>query len=1048
MADNLLDKASILLTPTAYDNGSMLSIKPNENLYGSEEVTNGDFSNGLANWSTYGVTSVSSGVVTLGASANSGIFQGVLTQGKKYKATINVASYNSVGIAQVTNDNGLALHTITTTGLQTFYFEQSISNSNIIIRAIQNGVLSISSFSIVEDLSGDFQFSRNSAATRVNAQGLVENVQIISPELVSNGNFSQIGTEEVLNGNFSQEGSEQISNGSFDTDTKWTKGTGWSISGGSANCDGTQSGNTFIKQQGGILGANIDFVVGKTYKVNFDVVVTSGHIANIEVASGYDSNAIATSGNHTTYITAVSTNDRFTITANPDFNGSIDNVSVKEVGQNWTLGTGWSIGEDKVVGDGTSFTFLTQNLNLINKNLKLTFEIKDYQSGTFRLPPTDRGDGLDVRFSGNGTQTVYYQSTLNTFRFQQQAFNGSITNISVKEVAQDWSVIDSDADNYVEFNQSQGTARLKFLNTSPLTKLQSTAQYISGKKYKLIVDVAEVVSGGIKIDAGGVQQTYNTVGIQESIIEPTGNQFIAFYRATSNVDITLNSVSVKEITDDTNIPRINYEGFSYQDTLGNEEVVNGDFSNGSANWFNPDAAATFSNNSVTINGGSGNRRINQPNVTSPTTSQFKLQYEITEKVGTSDLKVYTTNSGSAAYTIVPSTIGVHTFYFSSNLTTFYFNFSSSSGSITIDNVSVKEVTGQEVVPDSGCGSWLLEKQSTNLVTESQALSTMQTQATITDNNLLSPTGDVNASLVVENTATNSHGIRKATIIPTNASAVDYTISVFAKKKERQFVQFQFYADSTQYNSSLFNLNNGTTTGDSSTHKIEDYGNGWYRCSFTDSITQSTGGYNFAAAYMSQSSTSYYAGDGTSGLYMFGFQLEQQSYATSYIPTNGAASTRLQDIANNSGNSSLINSTEGVLYAEVAALSDSGSARVISISDGNPNSNGITIYYFESSGYIFFQKYVNGVRTTNLNTTTITKTDFNKIAIRYNSTEVNVFINGANILNNADTNIIAPNTLQKIQFDRGDGASNFFGEAKALAVFPILTNAELQSLTTQ
>ena len=36
MADNLLDKASILLTPTAYNDGRMLSVKPNENLYGSE----------------------------------------------------------------------------------------------------------------------------------------------------------------------------------------------------------------------------------------------------------------------------------------------------------------------------------------------------------------------------------------------------------------------------------------------------------------------------------------------------------------------------------------------------------------------------------------------------------------------------------------------------------------------------------------------------------------------------------------------------------------------------------------------------------------------------------------------------------------------------------------------------------------------------------------------------------------------------------------------------------------------------------------------------
>ena len=40
---NLLKDASILLTPTAYENGRMNSIKPYKDLYGSELVTNGDF---------------------------------------------------------------------------------------------------------------------------------------------------------------------------------------------------------------------------------------------------------------------------------------------------------------------------------------------------------------------------------------------------------------------------------------------------------------------------------------------------------------------------------------------------------------------------------------------------------------------------------------------------------------------------------------------------------------------------------------------------------------------------------------------------------------------------------------------------------------------------------------------------------------------------------------------------------------------------------------------------------------------------------------------
>ena len=66
-------------------------------------------------------------------------------------------------------------------------------------------------------------FSSNSAATRVNAQGLVENVQILSSNLVQNGDFSEEGSEEVSNGSFSQEGSELVTNGSIlqITDSDW-----------------------------------------------------------------------------------------------------------------------------------------------------------------------------------------------------------------------------------------------------------------------------------------------------------------------------------------------------------------------------------------------------------------------------------------------------------------------------------------------------------------------------------------------------------------------------------------------------------------------------------------------------------------------------------------------------------------------------------------------------------------------------------------------------------------------------------------------------------
>ena len=87
---------------------------------------------------------------------------------------------------------------------------------------------------------GDFDVTRGSLATRVNKNGLIEPVGTLGADVVLNGDFEEIGADQVLNGDFSQEGSDVIVNGDFATDTDLAdKATGWSISGGSANCDGS-----------------------------------------------------------------------------------------------------------------------------------------------------------------------------------------------------------------------------------------------------------------------------------------------------------------------------------------------------------------------------------------------------------------------------------------------------------------------------------------------------------------------------------------------------------------------------------------------------------------------------------------------------------------------------------------------------------------------------------------------------------------------------------------------------------------------------------------
>ena len=84
----------------------------------------------------------------------------------------------------------------------------------------------------------------------------------------------------------------------------------------------------------------------------------------------------------------------------------------------------------------------------------------------------------------------------------------------------------------------------------------------------------------------------------------------------------------------------------------------------------------------------------------------------------------------------------------------------------------------------------------------------------------------------------------------------------------------------------------------------------------------------------------------------------------------------------------------------------------------------------------------------MNANYVIKTDFNKIAIRYNSTEISVFLNGVNILNNADANVFSPNTLNSLDFSQGDSTLQFFGKTKALAVWKeALSDAELTELTT-
>jgi hypothetical protein len=187
-----------------------------------------------------------------------------------------------------------------------------------------------------------------------------------------------------------------------------------------------------------------------------------------------------------------------------------------------------------------------------------------------------------------------------------------------------------------------------------------------------------------------------------------------------------------------------------------------------------------------------------------------------------------------------------------------------------------------------------------------------------------------------------------------------------------------------------------------------------------------------------------------GIYMWGAQLELGSYSTSYIPTTSASVTRNADVASKTGISSLINSEEGVLYAEIKGFisqdtiepnryitltNGTSNERVALLLGGNNNQLRAIIYSSTQSMNLSFTTSLNDVK------------QFNKLAVKYKSGDYAFFVNGVKIDGSIITNAFPANTLTKLSFDVGDGTQQFRGYAKDVIVYnTALTDDQLEALT--
>ena len=340
---------------------------------------------------------------------------------------------------------------------------------------------------------------------------------------------------------------------------------------------------------------------------------------------------------------------------------------------------------------------------------------------------------------------------------------------------------------------------------------------------------------------------------------------------------------------------------------------------------------------------------------------------------------------------------------------------------------------------------MLEPQRTNLITYSEDFSNAawtKENTTVSSNSIISPNGNLNGSLITSTSASFSDILQSTSEVASS----NYVLSSYAKKGSSKWFFLRLtFATSAPY--VWFNLDDGTigTIGSGLTAKIENTGNGWYRCSISGVASASPPASRVDIG-VSNSDGSQVPIIGNS-VYIYGAQLELGSYLTSYIVSNsGSATTRLAEVCDGSGNASTFNSSEGVLMAQIGALANDGTYRLMALAKDTYNT--IFIGYSPTSNQIVGVIYVGGVLQVNMAYTVTDATNFRKVAIKYALNDFALWIDGVEVDTDNSGPVFPAATLDEIQFDDGGGSNVFYGNTKQLQYFDsALTDSELETLTS-
>jgi len=487
--------------------------------------------------------------------------------------------------------------------------------------------------------------------------------------------------------------------------------------------------------------------------------------------------------------------------------------------------------------------------------------------------------------------------------------------------------------------------------------------------------------------------------------------------------------------------RVNAEGLiETASVLGAELVVNGDFATDSdwskgAGWSIADGKASYA--------GSGNNGLIQSSIFT-TAKKYQLKFDLISNGngikfwvnGTQNIFSSNLSTGSYTYYITANTSG--SAYFESTPTF--------AGSI--DNVSIKEVIENNVpridYTGGGCGSLLLEKQSTNLALYSEQFDNAawaKENITISANDTTSPDGTTNADKISELGTNTYHALSRSV----NISAGTYTISIFAKSAERNYLIIRSNLSGSNVNTTFDLLNGIVTYNGHTSASIESYSNNWYRCTITStsSLTSVNAAFLPSNTNVTNNNLPTYLGVVGSGLHIYGAQLEASSYPTSYIPTLAStAVTRLADSASKTGISSLIGQTQGTMFVEFVWKGVSSVVTDSSIfSLGNQEYGNSSIAISNYNGTLY-GRITNGTSVdASVNYGSMTLGTRYKCAIGYANNDFVFYVNGVQM--GSDTSVSIP-TRSDVYLQNAHPNSKSVNQA--ILFKTRLTNDQLADLT--